>query len=95
MAQEKIETVKKPNKIYQQIVLGRDTIERNIQLMDLTHFNFSTSAKIAITDQYNKSVPKLDRIAFFRMLAEDGIDSAIRNAEVWLREVFASLAKPK
>ena len=94
-AQEKNEMAKKPNKIYQQIVLGRDIIERNIQLMDLTHFNFSTSAKIAITDQYNKPVPKLDRIAFFRMLAEDGIDSAIRNAEVWLREVFASLAKSK
>lgn len=89
-------SLKKPYKKYQAILDNVSIIERNLKLTDLKLLNISGTAKLSIIDQFDISrIPQLQRRAFFKLLVEDGIETAIRNVDVWIRELFFNLDKNK
>ena len=66
-------------------------LELNHKLMQLHDVDISGRAKEAIRNIVHNPVPSLNKPKFQLMLVEDKMNTAIRNQEFWLKEVFMSL----
>ena len=78
-------------KIYQSLIAQEDIIKRNIQLMQLSESNISSHAKLSIIDKLGQSVGRTSKVKFYSMLTEDKMTTAIRNVDMWLRDVTQKL----
>lgn len=80
------------NKKLKLIADSRQVMERNIQLMKLHPDFIQNSAKFSILEQLDNS-NRLSKMQFNKMLYEDRMSGAIRNADLWLREVMFPIDK--
>lgn len=78
-------------KIYSSLIQQQEIIERNIQLMQLSEFNINTSAKLNLISKLNEGVTKTQKVQLYKMLAEDKMTTAIKNFDVWIRDVTNKL----
>ena len=78
-------------KIYQSLIEQEDIIRRNIQLMQLSESNINTTNKLNIISRLGEKVNKTSKMAFYKMLTEDKMTTAIRNVDMWVKEVTTKL----
>lgn len=68
-----------------------DLLELNHKLMQLHDVDISGRAKETIRNIVHNPIPSLNKPKFQLMLVEDKMNTAIRNHEFWLKEVFMPL----
>lgn len=78
-------------KLYEKVVQAEKDIRLFHQIMQLSESGIPTSTRLRIITTLESSVPKLAKIKFHQMIFEDGMTNAIRNIEVWIREVTQKL----
>lgn len=78
-------------KIYNQLVESKDIIERNIQLMQLSESNINTATKLRIINMLENKVSRCNKMQFHKMLFEDKMTGAIKNVDIWLKEITTKL----
>ena len=78
-------------KIYKQIIESKDIIQRNIQLMQLSESNINTTTKLRIINSLEQKVGRCNKMLFHRMLIEDKMTTAIKNVDMWLKEITQKL----
>ena len=78
-------------KIYEKVVQAESDIRLFYDVVQLSVSNINASNKMKIMDIMEQPVNKLAKIKFHTMLIEDRMTTAIKNVEMWLREVTAKL----
>jgi len=78
-------------KIYKQLLDSKEIVDRNLQLMQLSDSGINLTIKMRILESMDNNVPKCNKIGFHKMLIEDRMTGAIRNADMWLRDVTQKL----
>ncbi len=78
-------------KLYEKVVQAESDIRLFHQIMQLSESGIPTSTRLRVITTVESSVPKLAKIKFHQMIFEDGMTNAIRNIEVWIREVTQKL----
>jgi 5'-3' exonuclease len=78
-------------KIYQQLVNNKELLDRNIQLMQLSESNLNMAVKMRIIDTLQQKGTRCNKIAIHRMLIEDRMTAAIKNVDLWLRDITQKL----
>lgn len=78
-------------KIYQKVLDAESELRLYYAVIQLAESNINLSSKMRIMDTIEKSTPKLAKIKFHSMLIEDSMTTAIRNVEVWLKEITTKL----
>jgi ABC-type phosphonate transport system ATPase subunit len=59
--------------------------------MQLSDSGINLTVKMRILESMDNNVPKCNKIGFHKMLIEDRMTGAIRNADMWLRDVTQKL----
>ena len=70
---------------------NRKLLELNHKLMQLQDVDISGGAKETIRNIVHNPIPSLNKPKFQLMMVEDKMNTAIKNHEFWLREVFMPL----
>ena len=78
-------------KTYQTLVDHEDILRRNVELMQLSESNLNLSIKMRIMELVDKPVDRTAKINFHRMLIEDQMTTAIKNVDMWLKDVTTKL----
>ncbi len=78
-------------KIYQKVVQAESDIRLYYDVVQLNVSNINMSTKMKIIDMLDQQVNKLAKIKFHSMLIEDRMTNAIKNVEMWLREITHKL----
>lgn len=79
------------SKIYQKVLDSEKDIRLFHQLMQLSESGIPTRTRLRIIESLEASTGKLAKLKFHQMLFEDGMSNAIRNTEMWLKEVTQKL----
>ena len=61
--------------------------------MQLSESNINLTIKMRIIESLEDSIERCNKIAFHRMLIRDKMTTAIKNPDMWLREVTQKLDK--
>ena len=69
----------------------QDIIERNIKLMQLSETDINLTVKLRMIDQLEGPISKCNKMKFLSMLLEDKMSGAIKNVDMWLRDVTQKL----
>ena len=80
-------------KIYNKVLEAEANVRLYFEVIQLGTSDINMSNKMKIIGMMEKPVEKLTKIKFHTMLIEDGMTSAIKNTEMWLREVTSKLDK--
>lgn len=87
LCEEKLED----NKKYAKILAGANLVETNYRVMDLNHLDLFDKDKEHIEDVLESSTPRLNKMAFITLMAQDKVEGSITtNPDSWL-ETFRSL----
>jgi 5'-3' exonuclease len=78
-------------KVYDAVVENWSDVERNYELMQLVDTQLQTFAQLHIKEILDNPIPKLQRLAFYQMLAEDKLLNTIPNNRIWVNECFQRL----
>jgi len=78
-------------KIYQKVLDAEQDVRLYFEIIQLGVSNINMSNKMKIIDMMEQPIPRLAKIKFHTMLIEDKMTSAIKNVEMWLREVTTKL----
>lgn len=89
--QDKFANVKKVPKVIQNILAGRDVIELNMQLMDLTDGIMSSEAKIKVSSLFHNDTNKLQKFNLTRLLAKYRLLGSLTNYDSWIAQSFINL----
>jgi len=79
------------SKLYTRVVEAEADIRLFHQIMQLSESGIPGHMKLKIIDSLQTGVGKLAKIKFHTMMIEDGMTNAIRNVEVWLKEITQKL----
>jgi len=79
------------SKLYARVVEAEADIRLFHQIMQLSESGIPGHTKLRIIDNLQTKVDKLAKIKFHTMLIEDGMTNAIRNVEIWLKEITQKL----
>ena len=66
-------------------------IELYHEIMQLGETLLNATTQLRIHDHMDEPCSKLAKMTFHRLLIEDGMTNAIRNPEMWLRDVTTKL----
>ena len=78
-------------KLYSRVLDQEADIRLFHQIMQLSESGIPGHTKLKIITQLETKVDRLARLKFHQMLFEDGMTNAIRNVELWVREVTQKL----
>lgn len=78
-------------KIYQKVVQAESDIRLYYDVVQLSESNINMSTKMKIIGMLEQQINKLAKIKFHSMLIEDRMTNAIKNVEMWLREITHKL----
>ncbi len=82
------ESNKKKYKLYNTILENKNIMERNHALMQLKESQIQSFSQLRVNEILKKEIPKLNRIKFSSLIAEDRMWSNIQNHNTWLTETF-------
>ncbi len=80
-------------KIYSKVLEQEQAVRTYHQITQLSESMISGTNRLKIVETLNAPVNTLAKVKFHTMLIQDGMTSAIRNTELWLRETTAKLDK--
>lgn len=78
-------------KIYNKVLDSEADVRLYYDIIQLSESNINMSNKMKIISLMETPSPKLGKMKFHTMLIEDGMTNAIKNADMWLREVTQKL----
>lgn len=78
-------------KIYQKVIDAEQDVRLYFEIIQLGVSNINMSNKMKIVEMMEQPIPRLAKIKFHTMLIEDKMTTAIKNVEMWLREVTTKL----
>ena len=79
-------------KVCENISVGKDILERNVQLMQLKETMLNTTAQLHCVERLNvKNIPRLDRNTFFKLVRDDKLDSNLPNHVEWVNSIWYPL----
>jgi 5'-3' exonuclease len=78
-------------KIYQKVLDSEQDVRLFFEIIQLGESNINMSNKMKIIGMMEQPVEKLSKMKFHTMLIEDRMSSAIKNVEMWLREITQKL----
>ena len=78
-------------KIYQKVVDAEADIRLYYEIVQLAESNINLSSKMKVIEMVEQPTSKLAKIKFHSMLIEDRMTTAIKNVEMWLREITHKL----
>lgn len=78
-------------KVYNKVVTCEDDIRLYHKIMQLEDSILNGTIKMRATNLMTELAPGLSKIKFHQLLVEDGMTSAIKNPEMWLRDVATKL----
>ena len=78
-------------KIYDSILNNKSMVERNYELMQLKETQIQSFTQLRIEEIIEKEIPKLNKIAFSKLITEDRMWNNIPNYQIWLNECFNNL----
>lgn len=78
-------------KVYNNITTNKEDIRLYYKIMQLHESILNAAIKMRATNLMNQPVQKLAKIKFHQLLIEDGMTAAIKNPEMWLRDVATKL----
>lgn len=78
-------------RLYQMVLDARDKVETYYQITQLSESMISGQLKLGIVNMLNQPIKKTAKLQFHRMLIEDGMTQAIKNADYWLHEITQKL----
>ena len=78
-------------KVYQTVVESEADLRLYYQVIQLSESNIGMSNKMNIIGSMETQTHKLAKLKFHTMLIEDKMSTAIKNVELWLREVTQKL----
>lgn len=78
-------------KVYNNVILHEEDIRLYHKIMQLHESMLNATTKMRATDLMNTQVQKLAKMKFHQLLVEDGMTSAIKNPEMWLRDIATKL----
>lgn len=78
-------------KIYQKVLDAESDVRLYLEVIQLGVSNISMSNKMKIIGMMEQPIPQLAKMKFYAMLTEDRMTTAIKNVEMWLREVTQKL----
>lgn len=90
-SQEQVKTVKKPKKIYENVIKHQDLIQRNYKLMQLHDVDISGTSKIRIIETLQTTPTKTNRLKIRQLIGEDNLYNQFKNLDLWLTTTFNSL----
>ena len=79
------------SKLYARVVEAEADIRLFHQIMQLSDSGIPGHTKLRIIDSLQTKVEKLAKMKFHTMMIEDGMTNAIRNVEIWLKEITQKL----
>lgn len=85
------DTHKGKYKLYNTILDNKNIMERNWQLMQLQDTQIQTFSQLRINEILEKSLTKLDRYNFSKLLLKDNMQNNFPNSMIWLQEVFGKV----
>lgn len=68
-----------------------DIIDRNHYIMQLFEVDISGNTKLKILQLLDSEIPQLNRYRLKKMMADDGLNSLIKNFELWISTSFDKL----
>ena len=68
-----------------------DIVERNHYIMQLSDVDISGSTKSKIMQLLDSEIPQLNRYKLKKMMSDDGLNSLIKNFEMWISNSFDKL----
>lgn len=78
-------------KIYQKVLDAESDVRLYYEVVQLGVSGINTASKLKIVDLLEQDINRLAKIKFHTMLIEDSMTGAIKNVEMWLREVTTKL----
>lgn len=78
-------------KIYKSVVDNEESIRLYYNIMQLHDTLLNASIQSRATNLMTSPTQKLSKIKFHQLLVEDGMSAAIKNPEMWLREIAYKL----
>lgn len=78
-------------KIYKSVVDNEESIRLYYKIMQLQDSLLNATTKSRASNLMSSTIQKLAKIKFHQLLVEDGMTSAIKNPEMWLREIAYKL----
>ena len=70
---------------------GRETVERNVTLMQLGNVDISASTKSKVLERIRQPIPVLNKFEIMKMVFQDKLWSGISNMELWLRTHWTTI----
>lgn len=78
-------------KVYKTLLEHEDILRRNVELMQLSESNLNLALKMRVMELVDQPINKTAKLQFHKMLVEDSMTTAIKNVDMWLREVTTKL----
>ena len=78
-------------KVYNNVLASEDDVRLYYKIMQLHESMLNASTKMRATNLMNQSVQGLAKFKFHQLLVEDGMTLAIKNPEMWLREIATKI----
>ncbi len=78
-------------KLYPRVLEQEADLRLFHQIMQLSESGIPGHTKLKILDQLERKVDRLAKIKFHQMIYEDGMTNAIKNVEIWIKEVTQKL----
>jgi DNA polymerase-1 len=78
-------------KLYEKILAEREIVERNYQLMQLEDTLLQTFAQLAVKENLDTPITRLNRFEFSKLITEDKLWSNIPNYQTWVSDCFTKL----
>jgi 5'-3' exonuclease len=78
-------------KLYERVLADKLTMERNFELMQLKSTQIQSFTQLRIEEIVQKPVPRINKLAFSKLINEDKMWSNLPNYNVWLSETWGKI----
>lgn len=78
-------------KVYKNVVEAEEDVRLYHKIMQLHESMLNGTVKMRATNLMNQPASKLAKMKFHQLLVEDGMTSAIKNPEMWLRDIATKI----
>ena len=78
-------------KLYERVLNEKLTLERNYELMQLKNTQIQSFTQLRIEEIMQKPVPRINKLAFSKLINEDKMWNNLPNYNVWLSETWGKV----
>ena len=78
-------------KLYERVLENKLTMERNYELMQLKNTQIQSFTQLRIEEIVQKPPPRINKMAFNKLINEDKMWNNLPNYNVWLSETYSRI----